>query len=47
MDRGHIHLGVVLAIIIALVMPFVNFTMRTIAGYLHATPIGKALAVLY
>jgi hypothetical protein len=47
MTSGHIHMGVMLGIIIALMLPMVNFTMRTIAGYLHATPLGKALAYLY
>jgi hypothetical protein len=45
--RGHIHLGVVLGLIIALIIPIVNFTMRMIAGYFHDTAFGRALAVLY
>jgi hypothetical protein len=47
MDRGHIHLGLMLGIIIALIMPFVNLFMRTLAGLFHTTAFGKALAVLY
>jgi hypothetical protein len=44
---GHVHLGIILAIEIALILPLVNFGMRMIAGMLHQTSIGRALAVLY
>lgn len=47
MNSGHIHLGVVLAIEIALILPLVNFTMRMIAAHFHQTAFGRALAVLY
>lgn len=47
MTQGHIHLGLILAIEIALILPLVNFLMRTIAGHFHDTPFGRALAVLY
>lgn len=46
-NSGHIHLGAILAIEIALILPFVNLFMRTLAGLLHTTAIGRALAVLY
>jgi len=44
---GHIHLGVILAIEIALIIPLVNFAMRMIAGNFHETAFGRALAILY
>lgn len=47
MNSGHIHLGVVLALEIALIIPLVNFTMRMLAGHFHETAFGRALAVLY
>lgn len=47
MSQGHVHLGILLAIEIALIIPLVNFGMRMLAGMFHTTPFGRALAVLY
>lgn len=43
----HIHIGVWFVVNVALCMAIINPLMRILAGHLHDTPIGKALAFAF
>lgn len=43
----HIHTGVWFVVNVALAMAIVNIIVRIVAGHLHESPIGRALAFAY
>lgn len=44
---GHIHIGVWFILSVALALPIIIVPARIIAGYLHDTPIGRAIAFVF
>lgn len=42
--QGHIHLGLWFIVNVALAMYIINVLARIVAGHLHDSPLGRALA---